>query len=286
MNILSAVLSLGLMGLAFGLILAVASKIFYVAIDSRVDEVLNFLPGANCGGCGFSGCAAFAKAVVSGEAKINGCPVGGDSAAGNIAQVMGVEALPTNRVCARILCSGKSEFAEKKYVYNGIDDCVSVSKLAGGDKTCPYGCLGLGTCAKKCPFGAISVADGVAFVDKEKCMACGLCVDTCPRKVIKLVPYEMDTWVGCASKDKGAVSRKYCTHACIGCGICAKNCPSEAITVENNLASIDYEKCTDCGLCVTKCPMKSIRTTGDGFYIPNPEKKKNIAEQIEENLSK
>lgn len=286
MDILSAVLSLGIMGLLFGMILAVASKIFHVEVDSRVDAVLSALPGANCGGCGFTGCAAFAKAVVEGAAKTNGCPVGGDSTAAEVAAIMGVEAQKTNRVCARILCSGKHEFVTRKYVYDGIEDCLSASKLAGGDKTCPYGCLGLGTCAKRCPFGAISVVDGVAFVNKDKCMACGLCVSTCPRKVIKLVPYGQDTWVGCASKDKGAVSRKYCTYSCIGCGICAKNCPTGAITVTDNLASIDYEKCTNCGICVAKCPMKSIRTTSDGFYVPAPAKKKNLAEKIEENLSK
>ncbi len=286
MNIVSAVLSLGLMGLIFGAILAVASKIFYVEVDGRVDEILESLPGANCGGCGFSGCAAYAKAVVEGKAKTNGCPVGGDAVAAKVAAVMGVEAEKTERVCARVLCSGKTENATKKYVYEGLSDCLSASRLAGGDKECPYGCLGLGTCAQKCPFGAISVVDGVAFVDKDKCMACGLCASICPRHVIKLVPYDMDTWIGCMSKDKGAISKKYCSHSCIGCGICAKNCPNQAITVSENLASIDYTKCTDCGTCVSKCPVKAIRTTNDGFYIKPPEKRKHLTEKIEENLSK
>ena len=258
LNIVQAVLVLSVMGLVFGGVLAYASRVFAVEVDERIPLIIEVLPGANCGGCGFAGCNAFADAIVNGIAKTGGCPVGGNATAGKVAEIMGVASEHLDRYGARIICGGNNENAMKKYRYSGINDCLSAMRLGSGDKACTYGCIGLGSCVKKCPLGAISIVDGIAVVSPEKCIGCGLCVPNCPKKVISLVPYDKKVNTACRSCDKGAASRQYCNVSCIGCKICEKNCPDEAIKVKDNLAVIDYEKCTDCGICVEKCPRKCI----------------------------
>lgn len=249
---------LAALGLIFGIILAVASRAFAVKTDERVTAITEVLPGANCGGCGYSGCAALAEAIVSGKAKPNACGVGGNAVAQSIGVIMGVSVEETQRLRAQVMCSGTDELTTKKYVYQGAQDCIAAAKLGGGGKLCSYGCIGLGTCVSACPFEAIMVIDGVAVVDYQKCRGCGLCASVCPKSVIEMIPYDSAHWVGCKSKEKGAVTRSQCKVGCIGCNICAKNCESKAITVTNNLASIDYSKCVDCGVCVEKCPRQVI----------------------------
>lgn len=159
---------------------------------------------------------------------------------------------------ARVMCAGSCDRAEEKYRYAGIPDCSAAARLAGGAKTCRYGCLGLGSCAAVCEFGAISVENGVAAVDSEKCTACGKCAAACPKKLIQFVPKSAKVHVLCSNEDKGAAVNKYCSTGCIGCGICAKNCPKGAIEIKNNRAVICYEKCIGCGICAEKCPKKVI----------------------------
>lgn len=258
-NILTALICFASISAVLGLILAVASKIFDVKTDERIEKVTETLPGANCGGCGFAGCAALAEAIVKGEASITSCGSCSAEAIEKIAEILGQEK-PDNhiRYRAQVMCSGTHELAVKKYVYQGVTDCISANKLSGGDKLCPNGCIGLGTCAAACKFDAIHIINGVAAVDYEKCTACGACVKSCPKQIIKLIPYDAKHWVGCSSADKGAVTKNYCSVGCIGCKICEKNCPTGAIKVENSIASIDYSKCDGCGLCESKCPRKII----------------------------
>ncbi len=255
--LLPVIIFIGL-GLMMGALLAFASRIFAVKADEKAEKIKEFLPGANCGGCGFSGCSAYAEAVAKGEAPVNKCSVGGAEAAGKIAEVMGVEAGKTVRMRAQVMCSGTSEYARKKYIYAGIDDCVAASKIGGGDKLCKNGCIGLGTCVKACPFEAIVVQNGVAAVDYSKCKGCGVCVSACPKGIIKLIPFDSKHWVGCMSVDDGKNTRKVCDVGCISCKLCQKNCPSGAITVDNFVAKIDYDKCTGCDTCVDKCPRHII----------------------------
>ena len=101
---------------------------------------------------------------------------------------------------------------------------------------------------------------GKLTFDKDVCIGCGLCAETCPKKIISLMPQVSTTAVMCSSEDKGAVARKACTNACIGCKKCELNCPHDAIKVENNLAKIDYSKCTGCGKCVEVCPTHCIKS--------------------------
>ncbi|NLE13803.1 MAG: Fe-S cluster domain-containing protein [Clostridiales bacterium] len=272
-NILWALLSFVLLGGVFGGLLALASRLFAIKRDPRIDEVTDVLPGANCGGCGYAGCGAYAEAVVEGRAKANICTAGGDSVAKAVAEVMGVSAEKMVRMRAQVMCSGTSQHAVKKYVYDGAQDCISAARLGGGDKLCPNGCIGLGTCVAACKFDAIVVKDGVAAIDYDKCTGCGTCITRCPKGIIKLIPYDSAHWVGCASEDKGAVTRKYCDVGCIGCGICVRNCPADAIAIEGGVAVIKYDKCTGCDICVEKCPRKIIwsrDTQSRGITIKNP----------------
>lgn len=267
MGILYAVICFIVLGIIFGVLLAVASKVFFVKTDPRVEQIQECLPGANCGGCGFSGCADLANKIVEGKAKPNACPVGGEKCAEKIAEIMGVEAESPVRMRAQVMCSGVNGKSSKKYLYEGEADCNATVRMGYGDRVCPNGCVGLGSCVKHCKFDAIHVIDGVSTVDYAKCTGCGVCVQYCPKKIIKLVPFEAPHWVGCSSLDKGAVTKTYCDVGCIGCKLCEKACEFDAITVTDNVAKIDYDKCTDCGKCVDKCPKKIIKTGIRGGII-------------------
>ena len=257
-NVLIPIAIFAALGCVFGVILAIAAKIFAVKVDERVPQITEVLPGANCGGCGYSGCAALAEAVVKGEAKPNACTVGGAEVAEKVGAIMGVKVEKTVRMRAQVMCSGTSELAKKKYVYEGARDCIAAAKLGGGDKLCPNGCIGLGTCVASCPFGAISVISGVAVVDYHKCEGCGVCTAACPKGIIKLIPFDSAHWVGCRSVEKGPITRKQCDVGCISCRMCEKACEVGAITVTDFVASIDYNKCIGCGKCVSKCPRHII----------------------------
>ena len=258
MKILLPVLIFIGLGLLMGALLALASKLFAVKKDEKAEAIKECLPGANCGGCGYSGCDAYAAAVSAGDAPVNKCSVGGAEAASKIAQIMGVDAGAQVRMRAQVMCSGTGEYAKKKYIYEGIDDCVAASKIGGGDKMCKNGCIGLGTCVRACPFDAIVVENGVAAVDYSKCKGCGICVSACPKGIIKLIPFDAKHWVGCMSVDDGKNTRKVRDVGCISCKICQKNCPAGAINVDNFVASIDYDKCTGCDICTDKCPRHII----------------------------
>ena len=259
-NIIYAAIVVSALGILFGVLLGVASKIFAVEQDEKLPLIMEVLPGANCGGCGFAGCSQFAEAVLSGAAKTNGCPVGGIDTAGGIASILGIEAEAYVKKAAFVVCAGCEGIAETKYSYEGNMDCYSASKLAGGQKACSYGCLGYGTCLHACNFGAISIKDNLAVIDFEKCTACGQCVEVCPKSVIRIVSPEDKYVVKCQNKEKGAVVKNKCSTGCIGCKLCEKNCNYEAVKVDNFLAVIDAEKCTACGICADKCPKKIIKS--------------------------
>lgn len=259
-NVLVAGAAVAVLGLILGVALGIFGKIFEVKSDEREEKVRECLPGNNCGGCGYAGCDGLAAAIVKGEAPVNGCPVANAQAHAQIGAIMGQAAETLEKKVAFVKCSGTCDKTERKYNYYGINDCRKAMAVPGqGDKLCSYGCLGFGSCVKACPFDAIHVVDGVAVVDKESCVACGKCVAACPKNLIELIPYRAPFAVACHSNDKGKDVRLACKTGCIGCMICVKQCESGAISVENNLAKIDYEKCTGCGKCAEKCPQKIIQ---------------------------
>jgi Na+-translocating ferredoxin:NAD+ oxidoreductase RNF subunit RnfB len=257
--VLTAVLVVGGVGLFLGIFLGIASIVFKVEVDEKEEAVLGVLPGNNCGGCGFPGCSGLAAAIAKGEAPVNACPVGGEQVGNKVAEIMGVEAGETVRMMAFVRCSGDCDNTTKNYEYTGVEDCSMIKYVPdGGAKSCNHGCLGFGNCVKACPFDAISIVNGIASVDKEKCKACGKCVAACPKKLIELIPYNSKVMVACSSKDKGPVTIKACKTGCIGCGLCVKNCPNGAVTVNDFHAHIDQTKCVGCGACAEKCPKHVI----------------------------
>ncbi|MBT9134620.1 MAG: Electron transport complex subunit RsxB [Firmicutes bacterium] len=261
-SVLLALGVLGALGLIFGAGLAIAAKKFAVQTDPLYAQVLGVLPGANCGACGYPGCAGYATAVSKRLVAIDKCPVGGNDLLGNLGRLMGIEAkLAADRLVATPYCDGGCAEAPTRFSYEGIQDCVAVVALSGGDKACRYGCVGYGTCVKLCKFGAITMDDNrIPVVDADKCTACGLCVAGCPKDIFSLRPAGKQVHIRCRSHDKGAVVRKVCSVGCIACGQCVKVCPVDAIAMRNFLAQIDYEKCINCGRCVEKCPTKTIHS--------------------------
>lgn len=258
-SILTAVAVVAGCGLIISIFLSIFAKRFAVKVDKREEAVLAALPGNNCGGCGYPGCSGLAAAIVKGEAAVGGCPVGGKAVADEIASIMGVDAGEFVRKVAFVKCNGTCSVATEDYEYTGPKDCKSASVVPGkGPKTCNFGCLGYGSCRNVCDNDAISILDGVAVIDPEKCGGCGQCVKVCPMGLIELVPYDANVRVACSSKDKGNITMKACKAGCVGCGICVKTCQFGAVTVEDNVAHIDYDKCTRCGACAEKCPKKII----------------------------
>jgi electron transport complex protein RnfB len=262
---IEAVASLGGIGLLAALALGAAAKKFAVAVDPREAAILEVLSGANCGACGYPGCSAYAKAVASGEAPPTLCSPGGAAALEKLAHIMGVEAATIEPQVAAVLCQGDSVKAAAKYRYLGIHDCVAAQKIADGPKACPAGCLGLGTCARVCPFDAIEITPlGLAVIDRERCTGCKKCVGACPRQVIVMTPATESVQVLCNSHDKGAQVRKYCQIGCIGCRICQKTAP-EAYVVENELARVVCGHDGEAAMAVGKCPTKCIRDFTTGY---------------------
>lgn len=250
----------GGLGLFFGLVLAFASKKFEVKVDERIAMIRDLLPGANCAGCGQTGCDAFAEAVVAGICGADGCPVGGNEVASKICEIMGTQEVNITRKIARVMCGGSNDVTGKKYDYEGIEDCLAASLVYAGPEACPYGCVGMGNCVRACPFEAIVIENGLAKVIASKCTGCGKCVVACPKNIIKLVPLCHEYTVRCSSLDRGAVVRQYCKVGCIGCGRCVKVCQPGAITLDGGtLARINPDLCNNCGECIKVCPTASIK---------------------------
>lgn len=261
MNILIPILILGIMGGGFGVLLGVAARAFRVVKDEKEEQIESLLAGANCGGCGYPGCSGFAQALLSGVANISDCPTTKPENKEQIANLLGTSVDERVPMTAMVMCNGTCGNVVLNHEYEGITDCVAAARYGGSDKACTYGCIGFGSCADVCPYGAITVENDVAKVSPEKCVACGACVDICPHNVIRLVEKKQRTFVKCVSKEKGASIKNICASGCIGCKICEKNCPKSAIHVVDNIASIDYTKCVNCGICASKCPKNIIDFT-------------------------
>lgn len=259
MEILIPILTLGFLGLIFGVGLAIASKRFAVHVDPRLDRIHGLLPGANCGACGGAGCFGFAESILSGKLKIDACRVANDQAKEKIAGILGRKLVKGVKAVAVLHCNGGNKVKDR-FRYQGIKDCIAANLALGGQKECVWGCLGFGTCVQACPFGALKMSkEGLPVVETAKCKACNKCVLVCPKKLFSLVPLTHNVYVACSSHDIGKDTKAVCPVGCIACKLCEKACPVDAIHVIDNLAVIDYNKCTSCGECVKVCPMKTIR---------------------------
>ncbi|MFP4354355.1 MAG: RnfABCDGE type electron transport complex subunit B [Phycisphaerae bacterium] len=248
------------------IVLGWANRAFHVEVDPRVEAVTDVLPGANCGGCGFVGCGEFAEGVVEGKASPDGCPVGGESCAARIAEILGVELEESWPYRPAVHCGANYAQRLGRHEYRGEPTCAAAN-LVGGVQGCTYGCLGFGDCDRSCRFDAIHVIDGLATVDYDKCTGCGACAKVCPRNIISMVPFKQSemTIVSCSNKDFGKDVKAVCKVGCIGCKACTR--ASDLFSVENNIPTLDYDKYDpdkddSLELAISKCPMKRLVSVG------------------------
>ena len=264
---IEAVIMVAAIGGIFGLILAVAGIKLRVETDPRIDSIAALLPGANCGGCGFAGCASMAEAIVTGQVPdSNRCAACADGNRAKINAIMGHatnDEGPKIRYIARLHCNGGCTNRKQIKDYEGINNCYLLANNYGGPNQCNFGCFGCGACVDACSFGAIKIGkEGLPVFDYDKCVGCGNCTKACPQFLIELIDSSKKVLVQCNNREKGKAAMTNCNVSCISCGICAKNCPKQAITLEDtpngSIPVIDYEKCVSCGLCAMKCPRHVI----------------------------
>lgn len=262
--ILFTIITLVAVGIIAAVILYLVAQKFKVYEDPRIDTVTDILPAANCGGCGYAGCRAFAEALVKAD-DISSlfCPVGGNAVMQKAAEILGKTVDTKDPLVAVVRCSGSFEHRPRTNRYDGVSSCAVEHALYIGDTDCPYGCLGCGDCVAACKFDALDMdpSTGLPVVNDANCTACGACVKACPRDIIELrhkFKNDRKIFVSCINKDKGGIAKKYCGVACIGCSKCFKVCKFDAITMKDNLAYIDSNACKLCRKCPPECPTNSI----------------------------
>ncbi|MHB1071952.1 MAG: (Fe-S)-binding protein [Gemmatimonadaceae bacterium] len=258
--ILTSVLVLGGVGLAFGILIALANKKLRVWEDPRIDAVTGMLPNANCGACGMPGCRAFAEAAVDGKIAPAQCSVATPDVRTAIASYLGVDAGTAQKRVARLLCAGGSDVAVPRAEYRGLSTCAAAAVVAGGGKGCAWGCLGMGDCSVSCSFGAIQMSDtGLPVVDVEKCTACGDCVEACPKGLFTIRPLDEHLLVQCRNLIAGDDALEACRVACTACGRCVQDAAPGLISVASGLAVIDYARIAEADpVAVGRCPTNAI----------------------------
>ena len=231
----------------------------------KIEEISACLPGANCGACGFPGCFAYAQALTKDKNIFftNTCAtvLQEPKMLKDLEKVLGIE-VDSSKINKKavIHCHGNSDVIGD---YTGIKSCKVATKLVGGDKRCPYGCLGYGDCMAICPNNAISIDKemNVAVIDPDKCIGCGLCVKECPRGIIKLVPAKANIVYQCSYESlKNIPGRERCDMGCLHCKKCFKACENGAIIwdEEKSVPNFDFSKCTMCGKCIEACPRNRL----------------------------
>lgn len=254
--------SVAFVGGLLGLGLSVAAKKLRVEKDKTVEALMDYLPGLNCGSCGYAGCEPYAEALAAKtDEDITKCKPGGSSCLEGMGEVLGMEVDTSGpRMTAQVHCRGGKETAKVRFEYEGLRDCNAATILFGGDKSCRHGCLGLGSCMQVCPVDAIIYDDeGLVWVDQETCIGCEKCIGICPTQVIKMIPEDADVIVACNSRDKGKDTKANCSVGCIGCQICNRKFPDAGYKITDNLSIVGY---TDRGSgrleALEKCPTKCI----------------------------
>jgi len=264
---LTTILILTGIGFALGALIILVGKILPQESRDlkRVERIAEILPGMNCGACSYSGCFAYAQALVKNPKTLldNPCLVLLQDAE-NLKLVEASLGLTVNVAMmerkACIHCGGGSEDICQ---WSGTDTCKGVAQRHKGYKRCPFGCLGLGDCIMVCPQNAIYMnpEKGVAVVDWEKCNGCGLCVAECPQKLIQLVPASTRIALLCTyTSIKNIPGREKCDVGCVHCKKCVRACEHDAISWNAKRLSpiFDHNKCTLCLKCVEACPQNTL----------------------------
>ena len=247
MSIVSAVVLCTLVGAVGAIILVAASKFMAVEEDPRIEEVAGCLAGANCGGCGYAGCADYAKAVVMDGVPCDKCAPGGPKAAAAIAKIMGGTASAVEKK-AVVQCQGNSEHCKPAYDYKGIQTCAAAAALYGGPKAA----------------AAIAKIMGgeASAVEKKAVVQCQGNTEHCKPS------YDYKGIQTCAAAAALYGGPKTCSFACIGLGDCTKVCKFDAIHIVDGVAKVDKDKCTGCGACANTCPKKVIMIDAAGPRKP------------------
>lgn len=164
MYVLSAIVSLTLLGLLLGLLLGIAAKYLKVESSAIVDELESLLPGSQCGQCGFPGCRPAAEALATGSAPPTLCPPGGSVLVEQIATLLGVEV-------------DLSQVKEPE---------LKVARVSEDT------CTGCTRCFKVCPTDAIvGAAKQIHAVVADACIGCEKCVAVCPTECLQMHPVEV-----------------------------------------------------------------------------------------------
>lgn len=162
-------------------------------------------------------------------------------------------------VTAVINCSSKYIVKHEKYKFGERKTCADAVMYFNGPQTCFYGCIGFGDCLQVCPADAIVKKNNRIVIEHKKCIGCGNCEEACPKNLISLLIKPKTVYAACSSKDKGKYSVQICSESCTACGICTFSCYDQAITIEDNLAVINYSLCTNCGICTAKCTTNALK---------------------------
>lgn len=258
--IILAILLVATLIILQSIVVVVASIITHVPLNKFVEDILDVLPGSNCGDCECTGCSEYAKSIIDDDNSITKCTPGGIECVQKISRILGEIDDEDETPKAMLACGGTTDHTKRDIDFEGeTPTCELAKSKYGGENSCPFGCLGYGDCIDACRHDAISIIDGIAYIDREECVGCGLCTLKCPKHLLSVIPYHSrKPVVMCLSKNKPVETINSCKGGCIGCQKCVKACPEKAIEVTHYLAKIDQEKCIGCQICVNTCPNKVI----------------------------
>jgi len=254
---------LSAIGIVCGILIFMVNRFLPKEPESlkKTEEISGHLPGVNCGACGYPGCFAYAQALTKDKntffTNICATVLQEPGMLKGLGKTLGIE-VDTSKINKKavVRCYGNSGVIGN---YTGIKTCNAASKLLGGYKECPYGCLGLGDCMAVCPNDAISIDKemNVVVIDPDKCIGCGLCVAECPKNIIQLVPADSNIVYLCSYESlKNIPGREKCDVGCLHCKKCFKTCENGAIiwNEEKAIPEFDFTRCTLCGKCIEACP--------------------------------
>jgi Na+-translocating ferredoxin:NAD+ oxidoreductase subunit B len=256
--VLTSLAAIAALSMALASVLVLANRLLAVSEDPRIDSVEEMLPHTNCGGCGYPGCRAFAEALVAGETEPARCTVGTASDHSKIAAYLGVSVGSVEKRVARLACAGGDNVAPHRARYRGLQSCAAAALVAGGGKSCFWGCLGLADCERACTFDAITMNEHhLPVVDEGLCTACGDCVSACPKDLFSLQSINHRLWVACRSQEAGDQVLDECKVGCTACGRCAMDAP-QVVQMKGNLPVVDVSRGQATPLATQRCPTGAI----------------------------